>query len=63
MCRAAAGSTGREDRKEDLPAVRHMGSTGPQCSPNNNHSSGKGDGTQIAEEVGETTQDPLILQS
>ena len=58
---------GREDRKEeDLPAVRHMGSTGPQHGgdpPNDSHGSGKGDGTQIVEEVGKTTQDPLILQS
>lgn len=66
VCRAAASSPGREDRKEDLAAVRHMGPTGPQHRgdpPNNNHSSGKGDGTQIVEEVGKTTQDPLILQS
>lgn len=56
----------REDRKEDLAAVRHMGPTGPQQhggDPPNNNSSGKGDGTQIVEEVGKTTQDSLILQS
>lgn len=55
----------REDRKKDLAAVRHMGLTGPQHGgdPPNNNSSGKGDGTQIVEEVGKTTQDSLILQS
>lgn len=66
VCRAAASSTGREDRKEDLPAVRHMGPTGAQHGGdprNNNHSSGKGDGTQIVVEVRKTTQDPHILQS
>lgn len=66
VCRAAASSPGREDRKEDLAAVRHMGPTGPQHGsdpPNNNHSSGEGDATQIVEEVGKTTQDSLILQS
>lgn len=66
VCKAAASSPGREDRKEDLAAVRHMGPTGLQHGsdlPNSNHSSGEGDGTQIVEEVGKTTQDPLILQS
>lgn len=29
----------------------------------NNHSSRKGGGTRIVDEVGKTTQDPLILQS
>lgn len=66
VCRAAASGTGREGRKEDLPAVRHMGPAGPQHGgdpPNNNHSSTKGGGTQIVDEVGKTTQDLLILQS
>lgn len=43
-----------------------MGPTGPQHGgdrPNDNHGSGKGDGTQIVEEVSMTIQDPLILQS
>lgn len=29
VCRAAASGAGREGRKEDLPAVRHMDPAGP----------------------------------
>lgn len=66
VCGAAASGTGREGRKEDLPAVRHMGPAGPQHGGdplNNNHSGRKGGGTQIVDEVGKTTQDPPVLQS